>query len=108
VFGWHRGWPRTDVAWSENNAGTLLIGARNASRWGNYFTTDLSAAHTMSLFGGELSTWVEVTNAMGRNNDCCAHLVAATSPDVSPAVERRSWLPLIVNLGVTWRFGDRR
>ncbi len=38
VFGWHRGWPRTDVAWSENNAGTLLVGARNASRWGNYFT----------------------------------------------------------------------
>jgi hypothetical protein len=107
VLGWHRGWPRTDVAWNENNAGTLRVGARNASRWGNYFTTDLSATHTRSLFDGELSTWVEVTNAMDRRNDCCAHLVASASPDVSSAVERSSWLPRIVNVGMTWRFGNR-
>ena len=107
VLGWHRGWPRTEVAWSGNDAGSLRIGARNASRWANYFTTDLSASRTTSLFSGELTTWVDVTNATDRRNDCCAHLVSGASPDVSSAVERSSWLPRVINVGVTWRFGYR-
>ncbi len=65
---------------SGNDAGSLRIGARNASRWANYFTTDLSASRTTSLFGGELTTWVDVTNATDRSNDCCAHLVSGASP----------------------------
>jgi hypothetical protein len=105
VLGWHRGWPRTEIAW--NDAGSLRIGARNASRWANYFTTDLSASRTTSLFGGELTTWVDVTNATDRSNDCCTHLVSGASTGVSSAAERTSWLPRVINVGVTWRFGNR-
>jgi len=107
MLGWHRGWPRTQVAWSGNDGDALRVGARNASRWGNYFTTDLSASRTTSLSGGDLTIRVDVTNATDRSNDCCAHLVSGASPDVSSAVERGSWLPRVINVGVTWRFGHR-
>ena len=107
MLGWHRGWPRTQVAWSGNDGDALRVGARNASRWGNYFTTDLSASRTTSLSGGDLTIRVDVTNATERSNDCCAHLVSGASPDVSSAVERGSWLPRVINVGVTWRFGHR-
>ncbi len=51
VLGWHRGWPRTDVADSMLEPGMLIFGRRNADRWGDYFSADLSASRTARLRG---------------------------------------------------------
>jgi hypothetical protein len=104
VFGWHRGWPRTDVRTSLLQPGALIIGRRNADRWGDYFSADLSASHTGAFAGGELSTWLELTNATNRRNACCAHLLAPDAGSTTLGAEPNNWLPRMVNVGFTWRF----
>jgi hypothetical protein len=104
VLGWHRGWPRTDVRDSLISPGMLIIGPRNADRWGDYFSADVSASRTAAFVGGELSTWVEVTNGTDRRNACCAHLLAPASGETAPGTEPNSWLPRMINIGFTWRF----
>ena len=104
VFGWHRGWPRTDIRDNMVSPGALIIGRRNADRWGDYFSADLSASRTAAFAGGELSTWVEVTNATDRSNACCMHLLPPAAGETAPGVEPNSWLPRMINVGFTWRF----
>jgi hypothetical protein len=104
VFGWHRGWPRTDIRTSVLEPGMLILGRRNADRWGDYFSADLSASRTAAFAGGELSTWVEVTNATDRHNACCAHLLGPAPGSTTPGAEANSWLPRMINVGFTWRF----
>ena len=107
VFGWHRGWPRTDIQSSLISPGTLIIDRRNADRWGDYFSADLSVSRTAAFAGGELSTWVEVTNATDRRNACCTHLLAPADGSAIPGAESNSWLPRMINVGFTWRFRKR-
>ena len=104
VLGWHRGWPRTDVSNSLLQPGMLIIGRRNAKRWGDYFSADLSASRTAAFMGGELQTWVEVTNATDRRNACCTHLLAPAPGSTEIGQEANTWLPRMVNVGFTWRF----
>ncbi len=104
VFGWHRGWPRTDIRDDMLAPGMLIIGPRNADRWGDYFSADLSASRTAAFVGGELSTWVEVTNATDRRNACCTHLVGPAPGSTTLGAEENSWLPRMINVGFTWRF----
>ncbi len=108
VLGWHRGWPRTDIRDNMLAPGMLIIGRRNADRWGDYFSADLSAARTGAFMGGELSTWVEVTNATDRQNACCTHLLAPPSGSTTLGAEPNSWLPRMINVGFTWRFRKMR
>jgi hypothetical protein len=84
--------------------GALILGRRNADRWGDYFSADLSASHTGAFAGGELSTWFELTNATNRRNACCTHLLAPDAGSTAPGTEPNSWLPRMVNVGFTWRF----
>lgn len=104
VFGWHRGWPRTDISNNLLEPGMLTIGRRNADRWGDYFSTDISASRTAPFAGGELSTWVEVTNATDRTNACCTHLLPPEQGSSTFGQEANTWLPRTVNVGFTWRF----
>lgn len=104
VFGWHRGWPRTDVRDNLLQPGMLIIGRRNAERWGDYFTADLSTSHTAAFARGELQTWFEVTNATDRHNACCTHLLAPPPGSTDVGQEANTWLPRMVNVGFTWRF----
>ena len=104
VFGWHRGWPRTDIRDNTLVPGGLILGPRNADRWGDYFSADISASRTAAFAGGELSTWVEVTNATDRHNACCTHLQAPEPGSTSIGEEANTWLPRTLNVGFTWRF----
>ncbi|HKU14379.1 MAG TPA: TonB-dependent receptor [Steroidobacteraceae bacterium] len=104
--GWHRGWPRTDyvlTAPSETTPGSLLLGARNTDRWGNYFTLDLRAGWTWRLTRGDLLATLELTNATNRENPCCTKLEQADSGQFL-TVETEHWLPTIVNLGIAYRW----
>jgi hypothetical protein len=104
VLGWHRGWPRTDIRSDPLEPGTLIVGQRNADRWGSYFSADFSASRTAPFAGGDLSTWVEVTNATDRRNACCTHLLAPAPGSTAFGEEANAWLPRTVNVGFTWRF----
>jgi hypothetical protein len=84
--------------------GILIFGRRNADRWGDYFSADLSASRTAAFAGGELQTWVEVTNATDRRNACCTHLLAPAPGSTTYGEEANAWLPRTLNVGFTWRF----
>ena len=104
LLAWHKGWPRTQVVQFGGPSGPLFeIGPRNRARWDNYFTLDMNAAWTRPVGGGDLTLWADLTNAANRDNECCAHLVAAPLPGEEPAIEGDSWLPRTLNVGVTWR-----
>ena len=53
--------------------------------------------------GGELVTTLELTNATNRQNPCCMAL-EGFEPGGALRVARESWLPLIGNLGLVYRW----
>jgi hypothetical protein len=83
--------------------GSLLLGARNSDRWGNYFTLDLRGAWTWRFARADLVATLELTNATDRENPCCTELESA-APGQLLTVETEHWLPTIVNLGVVYRW----
>ena len=102
---WHSGWPRTPVEAMSQSAGTLDVGSRNAGRWNDFLTLDARGAWTHSALGGDLTAFVEITNTTDRLNLCCSILRPPAPGTTTPQIVQESWLPMIVNLGVTihWR-----
>jgi outer membrane receptor protein involved in Fe transport len=104
LAGWHRGWPRTPFELTTDGAaGQILLGPRNADRWGDFYTLDLRGAYTWPFTQGDLSVVLEITNATNRRNECCAELRAAESGNFFES-DTKSWLPAIVNLGFSYRW----
>ncbi len=106
---WHRGWPRTPIAVNQLNSSpgaALTIGNRNSKRWKDFWTMDFRAGWVRRLPSGELSTFLEVTNASNRMNACCTGLEPADSAGGPLVLEVNSWLPILVNLGVSFRWGS--
>jgi hypothetical protein len=105
---YHSGWPRTGAqaasASNPTNA-VLLLGPRNAARWGAYYSLDMHAAWTKPLHASDLQFSLDLTNVTNHGNECCLGF-EADSPTVSPAVRTDVdlWLPRTANVGVTWRF----
>lgn len=108
--GWHRGWPRTpfDLVPPENGTpGELVLGARSSDRWGNFFTLDLHGSYTWTMPHGDFSTVLEITNSTNRDNECCAAL-SATDDGSFLESDTKHWLPIIVNLGFSYRWRGPR
>lgn len=104
--GWHRGWPRTPFTLTEpaaGGAGSLVLGERNSRRWGDYYTLDLRAAWDVRLWGGDLTTTLEITNATNHANPCCATLEGVV-PGERLQMDGENWLPVIANLGFVYRW----
>jgi outer membrane receptor protein involved in Fe transport len=102
IAGWHRGWPRTPFQITPPE-----VGERNTERWGDYLTLDVRGAWNWTLSRGDLSAVLELTNATSRDNQCCLELSAPqTAPYLQAKIEH--WLPIIVNLGVTYRWRNPR
>jgi hypothetical protein len=104
--GWHRGWPRTLYELRSpigNASGTIVLDGRNGGRWSNYYTLDLRGSWVWPLHGGELTTTLELMNSTNRSNPCCATLEGAF-PGEALRVGTDSWLPLVVNLGLVYRW----
>lgn len=95
VAGWHRGWPRTPLTLAP-----LTLSPRNTGRWQDFFSLDLRGSWSWDLRGGDLSAVLDVTNATNRQNECCVLLRA--DPTLVSDVD--SWLPVLVNLGFTYRW----
>jgi len=110
LVGWHTGWPHAPFT---NEGGTASFGndptdVRNSTRWGSYFTLDLSGAWTRHFRSSDLEIWADLTNATDRSNACCLHLIAPSDQQAQPAAENNAWLPRTLNVGFTWRWHGRR
>jgi len=104
--GWHRGWPRTELSFATpDDAATepILLGPRNEQRWKDFLTLDLRGSYTWLRPASEFSLVLEVTNTSNRDNQCCAVLQAAEAPGFFSA-DTDHWLPVIVNIGFTYRW----
>jgi len=111
LLGWHSGWPRTSIsaiAGLPNSPSYLWVGAPNALRWGDYLSADVHVARSLLTRLGELSLWLEVTNATNRSNDCCAELAPVVAPATLPTWSADSWAGSSVNLGLSWRLQKSR
>jgi outer membrane receptor protein involved in Fe transport len=104
----HTGWPTTLIDVTDVNAGDpqLLRSQRNRARLSNYNTLDLRVTRTFALPRGALDVFVEVNNALSRENACCIHTEVTRNPDGSLSYSRDedSWLPLVPSAGVLWRY----
>jgi hypothetical protein len=111
VIGWHSGWPKTPVSYLPANSTApayFRIGARNSSRWGSYFSTDVRVARTVPLRLGDVLLWIDATNVTNRANECCTAYgqVDSTGNLMMPATN--SWFPRTVNVGFDWRLRPSR
>jgi outer membrane receptor protein involved in Fe transport len=100
LAGWHTGWPRTPT-----DAAPFRVGERNSARWSDFYSLDLRGSWSWRLSHGSLTMVLDATNATNRDNDCCFVLGASSGPTVQGHVDH--WLPTIVNLGVTYRWGKQ-
>ncbi len=105
VFGWHSGWPSTPVSEADPAASSpIVLGARNSTRWNDYLSFDARGSWMRPAFGGEMTLFAEITNITDRRNLCCTVLQPPQTGSTSLGVDRKAWLPLVLNLGVTWRW----
>jgi outer membrane receptor protein involved in Fe transport len=105
LLGWHSGWPRTAISaitGSPNGAPYLLLGAPNAERWGNYLSADVHLSRSLFTRRGEVSLWVDVTNATNRDNDCCTELAPIVPPATHATWSTDAWPGRSVNVGLSW------
>jgi hypothetical protein len=102
--GWHQGWPRTPAVTGAQDA-SLVIGARNSQDWKDYWTLDLRASWQQRFTAGELSYFAEVTNSANHHNPCCTSMETPVE-GAAPELEVTDWLPLLVNVGITFRWGS--
>lgn len=104
----HTGWPITRLSLVEEEDGTLrpALGERNAERLGNYNSLDVRVSRTYALAHGALDVFLEVTNLLSRDNECCIEYTVTAGPDGSPVLEEEMnhWLPFVPSIGVLWRY----
>lgn len=111
VIGWHSGWPKTPVSYLPANGTApayFLIGPRNTSRWGSYFSVDVRAARTVPLRRGDVLLWVDATNVLNRANECCTAYGQVDSMGNLTMPANNSWFPRVVNVGFDWRIRPAR
>jgi outer membrane receptor protein involved in Fe transport len=104
----HTGWPTTVLEVADDGSGTpqIVLGRRNRSRLGSYNSLDMRVTRTFALPRGALDVFIEVNNALDRENACCVHYDVQQNPDGSLRYTRDldTWLPLIPSAGVLWRY----
>jgi len=106
LIGWHSGWPRTALSVVPATASTasyLVVGPRNANRWGAYLSADIRVSKTVPLQYGELSLWLDATNVSNGSNECCLELGPTNPATGIPLPTTRYWFPRLINAGFTWR-----
>ncbi len=99
------GWPTTAVAIEDDGPPDVVtVGPRNAERLSNYATLDLRAARRFQTRVGLVSVFLELTNSLNRDNECCVEYGFAVDEDNEFELERQYNLPILPNIGVSWQF----
>lgn len=104
----HSGWPWTDLYLEEVGIGPndepiyeATPGPRNANRLPTFSSLDFRLSRRFQLRRGTLLTFVEVSNALNRQNVCCIDW------DIEDGELEQSldyWMPLLPAVGILWEF----
>ena len=108
----HSGTPTTElgIVSTPRPDGTYEVqgyaGPRNAGRLGSYARVDLRANRDVILANSKLSFYLEVTNLLDRQNECCVedYHVEPGRPAPVLVIEKGYWLPILPSFGVQWEF----
>jgi len=82
-------------------------GPRNGERLDPYMRLDLRVNRDVIFDRSKLSFYLEVTNLLDRDNECCVESYHVdSSPGHAPwlEVETGYWLPMLPSLGFEWQF----
>ncbi len=105
---YHTGWPRTALTLVTPGPPVAVAeaGPVNGERLRSYWSLDTRIARDFSLGeAGSLNVYLEVTNLLNRNNQCCIDYGAEAEDDEPPLqIDVIDYLPIFPTLGFTWRF----
>jgi hypothetical protein len=81
-------------------------GPRNGERLRPYARIDLRMNRDVPLANSKLQFYLEVTNLLDRNNQCCIedYEVVPGRPEPQLEIENGFWLPILPSIGVQWEF----
>ena len=101
---WHSGWAYTPIIVSSDGASATL-GKRNTQRFKAFASLELRAQYALPMRSTELQLFMELRNALARNNQCCRDVDVSTansSPLIS--INNSSALGIIPIVGFNLKF----
>jgi outer membrane cobalamin receptor len=106
---YHSGWPTTALALAAREPLPVVnTGPRNAERLSEYRTLDARIARNFAFeAAGELTVFLEITNLLNENNECCVEYEITDDDEDGEAIleiEPVHGLPVLPSLGFVWRF----
>jgi len=84
-----------------------VVGPRNGERLDSYARLDLRVNRDVLLENSKLSLYLEVTNLLDRDNECCVETYQLSQrPGGAPTLDVTTgyWLPRMPSLGFEWQF----
>ena len=111
--GIHSGWPTSDLTLVEDGVDddgepvyVAVPGPRNVVRLGTFASVDVRLSRTFDVRRGSLLVFVEVSNVLNRQNECCLDWDLTDDENGATELERGLdyWLPLLPAIGVLWEF----
>lgn len=101
---WHTGWSYTPITISADGS-TAVLGPRNADRFNAFASLELRAQYSLPVRSAQLQLFIELRNALARNNECCRDVdVSTTSGNPVISIENSSGLGLIPLAGFNLKF----
>jgi len=85
---------------------TGVVGPRNAERLGAYSRIDLRANRDVQLQDSRISFYLEVTNLLNSENECCieGYRVEPGRGGYFLGIEKGYYLPMLPSFGFQWEF----
>lgn len=101
---WHSGFSYTPLIISADG-NTATLGARNSQRFSDFASLELRAEYTLPVRSSELKLFIELRNALDRENLCCRELRVTTNNGTSViTVKNEDTLGLIPIAGFNFKF----
>ncbi|NQZ81222.1 MAG: TonB-dependent receptor [Colwellia sp.] len=113
AYTYHSGWPTTgEFGSAEQNPDgsyqvTRHLAKRNNEQLGDYSRIDIRASKIQKLNNSTLTWFVEVSNLLDTQNECCvdgSNYNVSDNGTVTVKQIKGHWLPLIPSLGIKWQF----
>jgi len=113
AYTYHSGWPSTgEFGTAERDSEgnyqvTRHLAKRNDKQLGDYSRIDIRASKVQKLNNSTLTWFVEVSNLLDTQNECCvdgSNYNVSDDGTVTVKQIKGHWLPLIPSLGIKWQF----
>ncbi|HWM27169.1 MAG TPA: TonB-dependent receptor [Woeseiaceae bacterium] len=108
----HTGWPKsllvTETITNPDGSTSLIaeVDPADGRRHAMFQSLDVRISRRFDLPKGDLTAFLEITNAYNRENPCCTEYTVDLDADGDAFVQAKggAWLPIVPSLGVVWRF----